>query len=229
MFRQDIGNWNKFVDYLDKKYKNADKVNIYSLASSAGDEVYSLAIKLLEKHGETGAKKYFPIKASDYDEKIIRMAQEGFLPMYDVDEKVINEHTNKKFNKYFEKIKEIPDFIKEMDMEFDFIVKVKPVLREKVQFTVADATRECQNVKPDNSIVMARNFWPYLKDESTRIKLANDLYKTLGENSAVMMGKFDDTYGAFASQKLQDAGFVCNPEMYIILEKNKIPYNTYCF
>lgn len=229
MFRSDIGRWDSFVNYLDEKYKNIDKVNIYSLSSSAGDEVYSLAIKLLEKYGETNSQKFFPIKASDYDEKIIKMAQAGYLPMYEEDEEIVNENTNGKFNKYFEKTEEVPDFIKNMDIEFDFLVKVKPILRNKIQFSVANATEACQKVKPDNSFIMVRNFWPYLKDETTRIKLAQDLYKTLGENSAVMLGKFDDTSGAFASKNLYDAGFVCHPELYTIFEKNNTPYPNYYY
>ena len=176
-----------------------------------------------------GAKKYFPIKASDYDEKIIKMAQEGYLPMYDIDESLINQNTKAGFDRYFEKTEEIPDFVKEMDINFDFLAKVKPILRNKIKFTQADATKKCLSVEPDNSFVMVRNFWPYLKDESVRTKFAQDLYRTLGENSAVMTGKFDETYGSFASKKLQYAGFVCNPEIYTIFEKNKIPYASYCF
>ena len=63
MFRSDIRNWDNFVNYLDKKFKNVDKANIYSLTSSAGDEVYSLTIKLLEKYGKGRSKKIFSNKS----------------------------------------------------------------------------------------------------------------------------------------------------------------------
>lgn len=219
LFRSDLGNWDKFAKFLYDKYQNTDKVNFYILSSSAGDEGYSVIMKLLQKYGEDGAKKFFPIIASDYDPKIISVAQKGYLPMYDGEDDLINSHTGGKFNEYFEKVSKIPDFIKEMDLEFDFLTKVKPVLRDKIKFHTADATEECHLLKPDNSIVMARNFWPYLKDESKRIKFADDLYKTLGDNSAVVLGKFDDTSGAFASKNLQDSGFICNPEIYTVFEK----------
>lgn len=214
-----IDNWNRFTEYLGNKYKNCSKVNIYSLSSSAGDEVYSLVMKLLQKYGDKEAEKFFPIMASDYDPKIINMAQKGFLPMFEPDENLINKHTGGKFNEYFEIVKETPDFIKNMNLDFDFIAKVKDKLKNKVVFKVADATEECKIVNPDNSIVMVRNFWPYLKDENQRIKLADDLYKSLGKNSAVVIGNFDDTAGAFASKNLYDAGFLCNMENYSVFEK----------
>lgn len=223
LFRPDLGNWDRFTDYIGNKFKNTEKAHIYNLACSAGDEVYSLIMKLLQKYGEDGASKFFPVLASDYDTKIINMAKKGYLPMYEGDDALINKETGGKFEKYFEKIEEIPDFIKEMDIDFDFLTKVKPVLRDKVNFSVADAAEKCNIIEPNNTIVMARNFWPYLKDESKRIKLSNDLYKSLDTNSAVVLGKFDDEAGAFASKNMYDAGFVCHPEIYTVFEKNKTP------
>lgn len=227
MFRPDLGNWDRYIDYLGNKYKNAEKVNIYSISSSAGDEVYAKAMKLIEKLGDKGSKKFFPIHASDCDEKIINMAQKGYLPMYEGEEELINKHTNGKFSQYFEKLDIVPGFIKDMNLEFDFVTKVKPILRDKVVFSVADAAEKCRTIEPDNSVVMARNFWPYLKDESTRVKLAEDLYKSLGENSAVVLGKLDDNWGAFASKNIQDAGFVYHPDFCTVYEKNKIPAEFY--
>lgn len=120
-----------------------------------------------------------------------------------------------------------PEYIKDMDITYDCLMKVKPILRNKINFSVADATEKCKVVKPDNTIILARNFWPYLKGEDKRIKLANELYKNLGENSVVVVGSFDDTSGAFASKNLCDSGFVCNPEIYTIFEKNTVPYSQY--
>ena len=223
-FRQDIKDWDKFVDYFERKFKDAEKVNIYSLACSAGDEPYSLAIKLIEKLGEEKAKKYFPIIASDYDEKIIRMANDGYLPILDEDIDVLNFHTNGKISKYFTLADSLPGYIKDMDLFFDGLLKVKPVLRDKVNFSVADATEKCKIINNDNAIILARNFWPYLQGEDKRIKLASDLYKNLGKNSAVVVGNFDDSYGSYASKNLQDTGFVCNPEIYTIYEKYPVNY-----
>lgn len=222
LFRADL-NCAKFVEYLGEKFKDTDKVNLYCLSSSAGDEVYSVIMKLINVLGENESKKFFPIIASDYDKNIIRLAKDGFLPMYEGDDGIINKHTNGKFAEYFEKLnyKDIPSYVNDMDIDFDFIAKVKPILREKVIFSVADATEKCKTLSPDNSIVLARNFWPYLKDESQRIRFANELYKNLGDNSAVVIGKYDDSDGAFASKNLQDIGFYPHFDMFNIFEKLK--------
>lgn len=226
LFRSDLGDWNKFAEYIGNKFKNCDKANIYSLSCSAGDEVYSLAMKLIDKYGEKEAEKFFPIIATDYDHNIIKMAKNGYLPMFAEDVDMINRQTKGKFDEYFKELDEVPQIVDNIGMEmfadYDFIVKVKDKLRNKIKFNVADATKECKLVEPDNSIVMARNFWPYLKDENSRISLAENLYKRLGKNSAVVIGKFDDTSNAFASKNLTDSGFICNPENYCIWEKNAI-------
>lgn len=226
LFRNDIGNWDKFAEYIGNKFKNSDKPHIYSLSCSAGDEVYSLAMKLIDKYGEKESEKFFPIIASDYDDKIINVAKKGYLPLFEDDVELINKQTNGKFDEYFEILSEPPKLIDDIGMElycdFDIIAKVKDKLRSKITFDVADATKACKLVEADNSLVMVRNFWPYLKDENARINLAENLYKTLGKNSAVVIGQFDDTSSSFASKNLTDAGFVCNYNNYCIWEKNTV-------
>lgn len=215
-FRRDM-DWNKFTHYL------ADKSDIYCLASSSGDEVYTVIMKLIQKFGDD-AKRFYPIKAYDKDPHIIKMANDGYLPMYDCDEDIINNCTNDKFNEYFEKISEddIPEYLKKMDIVYDFMAKVKPILRDKVIFSVADATEQCKSINSDKAVVLARNFWPYLKDESQMIKFANDLYKNLGKNSAVVIGDYD-ALCSNAAKNLHDAGFVANTELFTVFEKLKLP------
>ena len=227
MFRSDIKNWDKFVDYLEKKFKDADRVNIYCLASSAGDEPYSLAIKLIERLGEEKAQKYFPIHASDCDKKIINLAKCGYLPIFDEDIDKIYCHTNGNIDKYFDIAYKRPKFIDDMDISYDTLMQVKPYLKDKVVFSVADATKKCKTIRPENTIVLARNFWPYLKNEETRIKFANDLFKNTGKNSIIVVGEFDDSTGSGAAKNLYDAGFYCNPEIYTIFEKNEVPHTAY--
>ena len=71
LFRQDL-DWDGFAELLISKYKDVDKVNIYSYACSDGSEPYSLVIKLLEKSEKLkiNCDKFFPIRAKDIDKKI---------------------------------------------------------------------------------------------------------------------------------------------------------------
>ncbi len=225
-FRTDIGDWNNFAQYINNKFKNCDKPNIYSLACSSGDEIYSLIMKLINRYGEKGAEKFFPIYASDFDEDVIEIAKEGYILLFEEDVGLIKSEVKFKFDEYFKILKKTPEIIEDLGLkkysDYDFIVKVKDKLREKVEFKVSDATQECKLIKPDNSLVMVRNFWPYLKDENTRINLAGNLYKSLGNNSCVVIGSFDNTSSATAAKNLMDAGFKCNPNNLCIFEKNPI-------
>ena len=62
----------------------------------------------------------------------------------------------------------------------------------KVDFKVSNLLHDYKRIEPENSIVFARNFWPYLKEDA--ITLAKKLASRMGENSTLILGRFD-TYG----------------------------------
>ena len=66
--------WKNFVYLINKNFEGKKKVNIINAACSDGSEAYSLAIIMKERLDEAQCKKFFPIKASDYDKKIIDVA-----------------------------------------------------------------------------------------------------------------------------------------------------------
>lgn len=81
MNREDV-DWKKFVHFIDKKYKNQDKVKINCFACSDGSEPYSLAIHLINELGIQKAKKFLPIEASDISEPVINEAKTGKILLH---------------------------------------------------------------------------------------------------------------------------------------------------
>ena len=183
LFRNDM-DWDGFANLLIRKYKQSPKVNIYCYACSDGSEPYSLAIKLLEmgKKNKVDVERFFPIIAKDIDEKMIKMASNGFLPALAEDENLL-----KKYPKYFEKTCNLPS----RDLRSDFIWKVKPELRNRVVFQNADINQDICNIEPENSVVLARNFWFYLADDAVRLSLAKKISSVLDKNSMVVIGGLD--------------------------------------
>lgn len=186
LFRTDLY-WPGLIDYLVEKYKDVDKVNVYNYACSNGLEAYSFLMELFGRHDEETADKFTPIIAKDYDSFVINLANQRLVEITDEEKQRINNHTYGHFKDFFRKNSTIKD-------------KYSPTekLTSRVVFEVGDITKEFNDIKKDNTIVFARNFWPYLSPADRKWTLQK-IAKQLGENSILIVGDYDDTctYGDF--------------------------------
>lgn len=183
-FRKDLP-WSSLAWYIAKQFREAPKVNVYNFACSDGSEPYSLAIALIERYGEEGAKKFFPIKASDVDKSVIEQAKSGNIKAKDID--------MSKIEKMIEKPRTILDYFdieRTENYDFPYILHPKEILTKNVQFECKSIEDGLDEVEKSNSLVLARNFWRYLSPE----ELANTsmkLRKNLDSSSRVIIGEFD--------------------------------------
>lgn len=198
MFRNDIGPWDKFADYLIDKYKNTDKVNVCCYACSDGSEPVSLALILSEKCKD-GAKKYFPIIAKDRDDNILKDAVSGELDIYQDDLEMINAFTDNKLLKYFH-------VIPKKNEDVYGRLKVKDNLRKEIVYERTDFVDDIHKIPRENTVLMCRNFWPYLEDRYTQSRLIENLSHRLGENSVIVVGNFDNETDV--PKELMRAGFI---------------------
>lgn len=177
------GTWKGFRKTIVEHFKNAQKVNVYDFASSDGSEAYSLALSLIEELGVEDAKKYFPIQAYDIDSHVVEIAQKGNIPCDFDDIKRLNDNVEKiSHDDYFD-IKFSESYI-----PFNFVPKKD--LKEKVQFNLARIQDKIDEIQSSNSLVLCRNFWPYLAKEdvfSTILKLS----QKLDDSSLLVIGYFD--------------------------------------
>lgn len=173
--------WQKLVNMLVEKYKNTQKVNVYCYGCSNGSEPYTFIMQLMSTVKENIAKKFLPIIAKDYDSVAIDVAKRNSYAIGNLEMNAITNYTNNSFDKFFEKSK-----IKKLPSHYS----VKSVLTDNVQFSVANVLEDYTNIEPDNTVVFARNFWPYLSNENQK-ELAEKMYKQLGENSTLIIGDFD--------------------------------------
>lgn len=186
-FRIDL-NWNKFTDMLIDRYRNADRVHVYNYACSEGAEPFSLAMLLIKKVGDQNARKFFPIIASDVDETILVNPKQGKLKLSLGDIYLMRKVLG---NDYLKFVSHEKDF--RYSSKFRHILcnaEIKPILKGAVEFHQANILDEIGNIEKDNSLVMCRNFWPYLSKEN-RQRLTQTLSERLGSNSMCVIGSYD--------------------------------------
>ena len=178
-FRHDL-DWDKVPEYLVNKYENSNQVNMINYACSDGSEAYSMAISLLKTAGKD-AKKFFPIKCYDIDESIVNQAKKGIIDINEYDKVILEEKLggSEEFDKCFVRHTYIKD---------KYIVQDK--LKNLVSFGLVDMVEHSANLPPNDSVVMARNVWPYIPN-SKQWRFASNLTK-LNQNSTLIIGQFDN-------------------------------------
>lgn len=199
-FRRDLS-WNKFCDMLIERYKDVDKVNVYDYACSEGAEPFSLAMMLIKKLGDK-AQKFFPIMASDIDPVILKNPKNGIIRPSVDDMENIRDYVEDDYLKFF-KIDQPLKRDAELNSKL-YAGYIEPVLKKAVKFEEKDITKDILNVKKDNSVIICRNLWPYLSEES-REELSKNIAKQIGNNSICLIGRYD-TEGSDVETLMEDQG-----------------------
>lgn len=205
-FRDDL-DWNKLADTLTEKYKNVDKVNVYCFGCSEGAEPFSLAMILMQKLG-IKSKKFFPIMASDIDGEILKNPKKGIITPSESDFFDIRNSLGEDYTKYLQvnKLFEPNSFLADKVS----LGKIKPPLENKIIFKQAEIRSSIPKIKKDNSVILCRNFWNYMKYGDVKATV-QELYNHLGQNCICIIGDFD---GLDIERCFKDAGFKSNGNRY---------------
>ena len=198
LFR-DCLDWKRFGKFIVDKYKDVPKVKVINYACSNGSEAYTFLMEMFCHQDFDTAMKFTPIIAKDYDQKAIDYAQSGIIRIEEGEKGSVNMSTEGRFDLFFKKCSDFGDEIYEP----------RHVLGNNVIFSQANIIEDYQTIPPNNTIVLARNFWPYLK-YNDRIELARNLFNHLGDNSTLVIGSFDNIGSWDATptrQILESVGF----------------------
>lgn len=181
-FRDDL-DWKKFGNFIQKKYKDTNKVNFYCYGCSDGSEPVSIVMLLKELFEDYD--KFLPIIAKDIDETMIYNAKKGIIPIDYNDFEAINKYTNGKFDTYIKTSKYL--------LGFDPIpARIHPDIISKINFSLANITEDINNIQQKNTILFCRNLWPYLNSEQDIIKLVDNLSEKLDSTSTIVIGNYDE-------------------------------------
>ena len=206
IFREDL-EWDKLVKFMKHHFADKEKVNSYVLACSDGSEAFTYAISLMEGLPPEVQKKYFPIKASDIDEEILKIAKEGRINIYPIEFLLAENVSEVDLSKYMTD-KSVSKLIKGDEVsETDEIssYKVKQELLNSIEFKNSDILTELKNLKDEgNSVILCRNVFPYLKPSYVD-KVILTAQEMLKVGSLFIIGHYDEY--AKIEEKLLNNGF----------------------
>lgn len=207
LFREDL-DWDGLMHIMKNKYKNTDKVNMICHACSDGEEAYSLALKIKKTFGKD-ADKFLPILAKDIDYDNIRLAKKGNYVVTNTEVSRLDEHTGLDLYRYFD--------IYNNEYSYKKYAKPKDNLKECIIFKQGDILEDIKNIPKENTVLMCRNFIPYLPAKSQQ-----DLIKGLGErlapSSLLVLGEYDMRYEI--KKSLIENGFEPTDIKYVFQKKS---------
>ena len=177
--------WDKLISFLVAKFKDIPKINVYSYGCSDGSEVFSFIMHLLSQYDKDVSNKFLPVVAKDYDDVAINKIKRNDYYMSFAEKEMINLSTSNSYDR----------FVREKEgkkNEYgEFPVELKEELFKHVKLSKADIFSDYKSIKPQNSVVFVRNFWPYIKSSYARQNLLNKLYEHLDYGSMIVIGDYD--------------------------------------
>ena len=222
-----------FVSFLNDKYNSVPNVNVIAHACSDGEEVYSFLGVLKSQLGDK-ADKFLPVIAKDIEPEHLARAQKGKYYLRAYEHYVANASMNNKFCDYFENSDSPIDIDIKNNFKFSekpIQVRVKDCLKNNVIFKQGNIIYDVNKTDFTNTVLLARNFWPYLSFDD-RKRLANTLSKKMDETSTLVIGDYDKDE-ANVDALLKSYGFVetAVENVYEKLkpEKNKDNKNIFSF
>ena len=223
LFRYDL-DLGKLIKFLEDKYKDVPKVNIIVHACSDGEEAYSFLAKLFYMLGEK-AQKYLPVIARDVCEEHLACAKSGNFFIESFEKEGLLSEMNNSYHEFFDE---------SIDELFRHKLTIKDKIKNNITFSKGNIMEDIHKFKLKNTVLFARNFWPYLGEENVD-KLAMFLSHKMDPSSTLIIGNFDrqynidlllDIYGIKESYKVDN---VFEKPKRIKLPKPKITFMEYFF
>ena len=209
--------FSKLTKMLSEKFKDVSKVNVYCYGCSDGSEPFTFIMGMLSVEDEANPKKFFSILARDIEPVAIEKAMNNDYKISTYEKKAIDTYTNGMYNKFI--YQPFPD---PSDNDELFQIFVKKYLYNYVDFKVGDILTDYKEIQPKNSVVLARNFWPYIHPQS-RSDFLKKIYNHLDTGSFFVIGDFDQKGVGYALQgdfelEITRLGFKQTPIRYVFVK-----------
>lgn len=158
-FRKDL-DWQAFIKYQIEHFKDKENVNIIQFGASDGSEAYTYIMSLLESTSPEETEKFFPIKAYDIKDTMVKIANNGYINIFADDETRMNNN-NIRWRKYFDRSEVEPyQYINTT------LYKVRNKLKNRVNFNQGNMFELLPRINDNsNTIVMCRNCLGYFPEK----------------------------------------------------------------
>lgn len=174
----------RLTKLICEEFKNTPKVNIYCYGCSDGSEPFTVAMRMLTMQDESNPQKFLPIIARDIDPVAIQKAINNDYVITKNEKEYIEYFTHGQYKRFFYQPYEEPD------NKNGSQVFVRSELYDNVDFGIGDIFKDLKKINPRNTVLLARNFWPYINDVQ-RKAFFKDLYNHLDSGSYFVTGEFD--------------------------------------
>lgn len=213
--------WIDFGRFLNKFFSGTKQVNVYDWGCSNGSEPTTFVMHMFSNFPKA-AKKFTPVFAKDYDPVAIENAKKHELPLDFWEIHRINKYTGGQFLEFF---RNIPLYYTDMFFKSEselisyyrknnvggrlansFTAKINEDYAKYINYEISDITTDFKEIKPENSLVMAKNFLPYLGDIKT-YELMMNLSKQMKRKSVLVVGGYDLEEIMPLGRHIQKVGF----------------------
>lgn len=170
-FRNDLL-WDDFTKFQLEHFKDKKNVNVIQFGASDGTEAYTYIISMLETDNEA-AEKFFPLKAYDINDSMVRVTKSGYIHIYPDDEtKMAAKGIG--WRKYFRRPETEP-----YQYVASTLYSPKSRLNERVDFMQGDMFKLLPNIKDEsNTVLLCRNCLGYFPESIEQfIKTAAQVLK----------------------------------------------------
>lgn len=209
----------RLTRFMYDNFKDIPKVNVYCYGCSDGSEPFTFAMRMLSMK-EEDARKFLPIIARDIDSVAINKALKNDYELTKREKDYIDHFTYKQYDRFFDGPYE--EYVNSEDYSSQEVKKVlvKKELYDYVDFGLGNILKDYKKIKPQDTVLLARNFWPYLGGSSVRIECLKNLYKHFDKNCYLVTGEFDHRGTLYKIEnEILNAGFNKTPLEYVYVKK----------
>lgn len=169
----------------EKTKKGTKKLKIWSAASSSGEEPYTLAIYLLEKHASLAGWD-IEILGSDISEAVLSAGRRGVYGNY-----AVKNTPESYLKKYF-------------TSNGDGTHSVRPEVKQRVRFANVNLY-DTQRLKlmREMDIILCRNVLIYF-DENSKRKVVSGLYDSLNPGGYLVIGRSESLHNLTRAFRLEN-------------------------
>ena len=177
LFRDDI-DWKQLTEYEKSHFKDKSKVNVIQFASSDGSEAYTKIISILENNPSKNDDKFFPIKAFDIDDEVVKAAKSGLINTNSVDRMELQMNCEDcDYTKYFTPADKELNIKNDLKFNSNKTLRASEELKKRVVFQKGDMFSLIKKLKDNsNTILLCRNILGYFENNVIEkfVKLVSD-------------------------------------------------------
>ncbi|MBN1252882.1 MAG: hypothetical protein JXR51_07605 [Bacteroidales bacterium] len=182
----------KYIDELKEK----EKISIWDIGCSTGQEVYSMLILLNEKNLLPKAE----ILATDLNSEVLKIAEKGVYKFREIDEFIDNYELVMCSNPYDDKNHiDIPHKKYFEISRRKNLIKIKPNLLNKIAFLKHDIIQEKNIFDKKFDIIFCRNVLIYFKHDLQN-KLFDFFYQNLNDDGLLIIGRHEGMLGPISNK-----------------------------